>query len=990
MAPEQVRAKPTDARTDIWALGVLLYEILTCTRPFTGETTAELFSSVLRDPPAPMPAAIPDSLRAVVQKCLAKVPEDRYQRAADVRLLLEAAASVLKRGGRPKSDPKVASGAALPAPPMLNVAAGVIRFVGRDNELQKMQSVWERATDGERQLVLLAGEPGIGKTRLALEFATRRASEGATVLVGRSDEESLVPYQPFVEALNWYARVCPEAELRAQLAAIGGGAELGQLVPELVRRISDLPVPAPINADGQRYRLFETVRTLLSAASAVRPMLLVFDDLHWADKPTLLLLRHLLRSSEPSALCLVGTYRESELARTHPLAEVLADLRREQSVTRLSLRGLDEEQTRGLIDLVAGPDLPPRLTSLVVNSTDGNPFFIAEMLRHLSETGALRRLREPSSLGVADLGLPEGVKEVIGRRLSRLSEECNRALSLASVVGRDFDLDVLIALGDIAEDRLLDVIDEGIRAQLIGEVAGTPHRFTFMHALIRETLYGELTTTRRVRLHRRVGEAIEQLAGSKPSPPLADLAYHFAQAAPSGAADKAVDYATRAGDRAADGLALEEATRLYDMALQALDFKPAGAEAASRRADLHMRRARAFGALAQWALQKREVEQALQYLDEQQIVRRAELNLELAEASFFLLDIPSMERAATEALHLSERAGRPDMAADAIGWLGRERQARGDLSGAIERDRTAMTRGHARVVLMHAPLTLYLAGETTEAVEKAARAAELAGSSRDTTFAMFSLTHFGLSLGGVGRYAEAARVFEEVRRFGRKYGLAAPLARAISMSGGFHIAVFDFEGAQAIQSEARELASSAGFAPTVVSAGVDLLLIHARQHEPGREETLLRSTTELAANTPGWHEWLWRLRLTQTRAELALARGELDLALSEARDACVQSRARRRPKYEALGLMTSAVALHRLGRTIEAIADARHAIALARQTADPALLLQVLDTLLALDGDDELAAEARSVHDRILAALPDDIMRRRFTESEVVQRILRL
>ena len=797
MAPEQVRGGPADARTDIWALGVLLYEILAGTRPFHGATTAELFSSILHDPPAPMPPSTPDSLRWLVQKCLARLPDDRYQRAADVRLVLEATASVLRRGTRPKSDPSVASGAPLPPAPILNPAMGVIGFVGREDELAMMLAVWDRATRGERQLILLAGEPGIGKTRLAVEFARRRAAEGATVLVGRSDEESLVPYQPFVEALSWYARVCPEPDLRAQLAAIGGGAELGQLIPELVRRIADLPVPASMNAVGQRYRLLETVRALLAAASAVRPTVLILDDLHWADKPTLLLLRHLVRPSDTAALCIVGTYRESELARTHPLAEMLADLRREQVVTRVSLRGLDEKQTRGLIDMVAGRDLPPRLTSLVVDSTDGNPFFIAEMLRHLSETGALTRLREAAGFRVTDLGLPEGVKEVIGRRLSRLSEECNRALSLASVVGRDFDLDVLTALGDMAEDRLLDALDEAINAWLIGEIPGSPQRFTFMHALMRETLYGELTSTRRVRLHSRVGEASEQLAKGKPAPPLADLAYHFSQAAPAGTVDKAIDYATRAGDRAADALALEEAVRLYDMALQSLKFKVTGPEADARRVDLHTLRARAFGALGQWALQKREVEQALLHLGAQQIERRAELNLELAEASFFLLDIPSLERSAGEALELAEQVHRSDLAADAIGWLARGRQANGDLAGAIELDHTAIARGGGlkQVAVMHAPLSLYLAGQTDEAVVQAALAAEIARSSRDTAFVMFSLANFGLSLGGAGRYAEAARVFEEVRQFGRKYGVIPPLARAISMSAGFHLSVFDFEGA---------------------------------------------------------------------------------------------------------------------------------------------------------------------------------------------------
>lgn len=291
---------------------------------------------------------------------------------------------------------------------------------------------------------------------------------------------------------------------------------------------------------------------------------------------------------------------------------------------------------------------------------------------------------------------------------------------------------------------------------------------------------------------------------------------------------------------------------------------------------------------------------------------------------------------------------------------------------------------------MHGSLSLYLAGKTAEAIDEAARAAEMARSSRDTAFVMYSLSHFGLSLGSAGRYDEAAKVFAEVRRFGKKYGVLPPLARATSMSAGFHQSVFDFEAVETLQSEARELAESVDFAPTVVSANIDLLLMFARRHEPERAEQLLKDTTTRMANTRGWHLWLWELRMTQTRAELALARGNLEVAVAEARNSSNLSRARRRPKYEALGLITAARALQGLSRTYEAIEEARRALAVARQTADPALVLQAIDILIALDGDDQLAAEGLALTDRILSALPDETMRRRFTAAEVVQRIRRL
>ncbi len=993
MAPEQVRGGSVDARTDLWALGVLLHEMISREPPFAGATDSQLFLSILREEPATLPQHTPEPLRQIVHRCLAKDPADRYQRAADVRLLLEAVAAALRDRDTP-SVPRIASGSPLPASPLVNVATRAAAFVGREPELAVLEQAWTRAATGERQLLFIAGEPGIGKTRLACEFARGRASSGATVLAGRCDEEALVPYQPFVEALSWYSRLCPEADLRTQLAAVGGGAELGTLLPELRRRIPDLPTPSAMNPEGQRYRLFEGVAALLAQAAALHPVLLVFDDLHWADKPTLLMLRHLVRASSAASLCFVGTYRDSELARTHPLSEMLADFRREPAAARLSLAGLGEAHIKGLIDAFVAPAASSRLAHLVAENTDGNPFFIGEMLRHLSETGALAQLQAAPAGGMSAsaLSLPEGIKEVIGRRLSRLTDDCNRILSLAAVIGREFDVELLEGLGDLPEDRLLDAIDASVQAQLIFEVPHRAGRFSFAHALIRETLYSELTTARRVRVHRRVGEAIERLSQQRSDPPLADLAYHFVQAASADVADKAIDYATRAGDRAADALALEEAVRLYDMALQSLEIKAQSVEADVRRVDLHTRRARAFGALAQWTAQKADLEEALRHLDPQQIERRAELLVELTAASYWLLDLPSVERLGPQALELAERVHRPDVAANAIAWLAHARSGRGDSTGAIEMATAAIERASGGRTIAYAmlPLYLYLAGRAPDGIACGARATEMARGSRDTTFTMYALAHYALSLGSVGRYSEAAEIFDEVREFGRKYGVRPLLARATAMAAGLQLSLFDFKGGMALASEARELGQSAGFLPSVVSAGIDLLLTFARRHEPGQAESLLPETAAAAADARGSHRWLWESRLTQVRAELALARGAFDSAILEASEGISQSHIIRRPKYHALALVTRAHALHGLGQTADAIVDARRSVAVARSTADPLLLLNALDTLLTLAGDDTSADEARALEMRISSTLPSEMIRQRFSDSEVVQRLRHL
>jgi predicted ATPase len=555
-------------------------------------------AAILRDAPALLrlsPAAEP--IRAIIDTCLAKDPNHRYQRAEDVKLALLA---IAVGAASPTKSGRMVAQTAVQRPPLLERTPRESAFVGRERERGRLAGAWALAKAGRRQLCLMAGEPGIGKTRLSLEFARQCADENAIVLVGRCDEEALVPYQPFVEALGWYARTAPEQALRAAIPATSG-ADLAAFAPEFLARLPNLPEPTPMNAAGQRYRLFESVNGLLSTISAGVPVLVFIDDLHWADKPTLSMLRHVIRGSEPAALLLIGTYRESEVGAGHPLGELLADLRPESAVTRVVVAGLEAGEVGALISALSAANVPSSLARQVVESTGGNPFFVSEMARHLNETGLAG-------------GLPEGIREVILRRVSRLSEPCVRALTLAAVVGREFDLDVLEAVADLSENDLLDAIDEARQAQLIDEAAGKPGRYSFHHALIRNALYDGMASTRRVRIHRRVAEALEKVSAHLAEPPLADLAYHFTQAASAVVAQRAADYAIRAADRMAAALAHEEAARFYDYALQALDSMPAGPDIERQRVVIHRRRGRAFSNLGQWGNQRAALDQALNHL----------------------------------------------------------------------------------------------------------------------------------------------------------------------------------------------------------------------------------------------------------------------------------------------------------------------------------------------------------------------------------------
>jgi tetratricopeptide (TPR) repeat protein len=254
----------------------------------------------------------------------------------------------------------------------------------------------------------------------------------------------------------------------------------------------------------------------------------------------------------------------------------------------------------------------------------------------------------------------------------------------------------------------------------------------------------------------------------------------------------------------------------------------------------------------------------------------------------------------------------------------------------------------------------------------------------------WTLPHLGLALAASGRYGEAARVFEEVRSFGQEHEVWPFVARSISMSAGYHLDVFDFEGNEALAEEAREWAHSLSFLPPVVSSGLDLLMNFAQRQEVDRAERLVAEVADAVAQASGWHGWAWKLRLAEARAEMALARGDFEAALTWASEAVEQGRARGRVKYHVAGLRSRAAALVALGRAQEAVSNLRQAVALARPTGDPAMFLRAATALLALDGDDALAAEARAAAERILAALPDEDMRRRFEAAEPVRLLSRL
>jgi len=562
MSPEQAMGEHAEPRSDLYSLGVILYEMVAGQPPFLGDHLVAVVSQHVNTPPvAPSwhNPEIPAALEELILRLLAKSPTDRPENA---RRVLDELSSI------------AASGAALServvpqdTRSLSRLAAGV--FVGREPEIQVLRTALQEALSGHGRLVLLVGEPGSGKTRTAEQLNTYARMRNAEVLLGRCYEGEGAPaFWPWVQLIRPCVLDRDSAALQSLLGQ--GAAAVAQVVSEVRERMPGLDRLPDLDPEQARFRLFDSVTTFFRNAARTRPLVLILDDLHWADRPSLRLLEFLAREIKDARILIVATYRDIELGRQHPLAQTLAELARQGLSERIVLRGLGERDVARFIEMTSGVAPSPKLAASVHQETEGNPFFLNEVVKLLVAEGRLHQAEEPISWSFR---IPEGVREVIGRRLDHLSEAANRVLTVASAVGREFGMDMLEPLCEISEDRLLEALEEAVAARVITEVPRAAGRFSFSHSLVRETLYEELSSNRRVRLHRRIAEAIETLHSSSIELHVAELAHHFCQAASGGTPDKAIDYSMRAARRAAASLAYEEAAGHYERALEVLDQK---------------------------------------------------------------------------------------------------------------------------------------------------------------------------------------------------------------------------------------------------------------------------------------------------------------------------------------------------------------------------------------------------------------------------------
>lgn len=567
LSPEQALGQPVDSRADLYSLGVMLYELTSGRLPFVADDPLAIVSQHLHAPvvpPSTYNEQIPPLLEALILSLMAKQPDDRPASAAEVMRILSQVVGV---------QPKVEPSRALPL--LDRVVRG--RLVGRAQELSEAKALWQEVASGEARVLLISGEPGVGKTRLARELQSQVAVTGGIALAGECYAEGSAPFAPMtqiirqaIDHLSGDGSALPEYVL----------SDLIRLAPPLKSRYPNVPPNAPLEPQAEQQRLCEAVVALFASLSHQAPVFLLVEDAHWADGGTLSLLRHLTHRAHLPDLHLltVLTYREVELDEARALHDMLFELTRGGLAIRLKLPRLTKEQTGEMLAVMFQREITPEFLDGIYRETEGNPFFVEEVCRALIDQGKLYREggRWERGVSVAELDIPQNLRVAVRRRVGRLPEPAQEVLRLASIVGREFDWEILKEISDLGEDALIDALEGAERAQLIEEVRspagadrpGAPRfAFVFVHALVQHALQESVTGLRRQRLHGRVAAALERLYPRQLDDLAPRLGQHFAQA---GEWEKAAHYLLVAGDRAQSLFAYQEAIEAYQQALPIL------------------------------------------------------------------------------------------------------------------------------------------------------------------------------------------------------------------------------------------------------------------------------------------------------------------------------------------------------------------------------------------------------------------------------------
>jgi len=535
--------------------------------PFPGDDPVKVIFSHINDVPMKPSRIVPDidtELERVILKLLKKDPDERYQSAEKLKEALQSIGGVEERLAVAKPGVAVQPTVSLPSPEPIWARP----LVDRVDELATLKGCLDGVLRGEGSLVFVTGEAGIGKTRLLMELKAYAKLRGAVFLVGNCYREGAVPYKPWIEIAREYLRRS-RPELLYKVAGIYA-AEIVKLVPEAASKLSAIPPLPSLGPEGERLRLFEAITQFFINASRETPLVLFLDNLQWADLSTMQLLHHLGQSLRQERLTIVGAYRDLELEERKALSECLLDMNRERLFQTLPLRRLEASEVGVMVRQTFGDKVLPKLARIVYEKSGGNPFFVEEILRNLAE----ERMVQPGDKGwtvpdVSRVRIPKTVRAVVTQRLQHLDEACQRSLSLAAIVGREFDFQVLKEITGLEEDQLVNHLDECLTSGLIQECrVPTGEIYAFTDNQVRDVLYEGVSTVRKRRYHLQIGQILEKLHAKNLEEHADALAYHFKEGRDNA---KALEYFLKAGDKAKKVYANEEAFSYFESALDLLD-----------------------------------------------------------------------------------------------------------------------------------------------------------------------------------------------------------------------------------------------------------------------------------------------------------------------------------------------------------------------------------------------------------------------------------
>lgn len=797
-------------------------------------------------------------------------------------------------------------------------ASARVPLVGRTSELERLLGALDAAGQGRGSAVLLAGEAGIGKTQLAEALAAAASGGGMTVRWGRCHEDGgAPPFWPWLTPLRRQIAACEPATVEQQFAPVAGS--IVALLPEL-RGVLNLPIEPAGEPNSARFQLLAALAGFLCRSAAPPGLLIILEDLQWADPSSLLLLRGLAEEAADAPLLLLGTYREEEVDADHPLAETLAALTRLPHTERLFLGGLAEPEIAELLQAVGGSGATPVLTAAVAHATEGNPFFVVEFGRLLAGGG---QPWQADAAGERHLALPRSVREVIARRLARLSPACAEQLALAAVLGEEFGLATLEAASDRSSSELWPALEEAEHAHLIAAAPGVVGRYRFAHVLTRETIEDGLGGATRAWLHALAGAALERVWAHDPEPHLAELARHYQAAAPLGYAAQAAEYLVRAAAQAERLLAYEDAAGRYEAALALLDEY--GGEPERRAALLeHLGEAlllarydwpqgieRLEGALVLYRELARDEQAARVHLllgrylsampgvqdlpqaivhfhaaetlsggtDDEVTAGAAALGL--ASADFFMLDTDEVYRAADAAIRIGRQRDDIATAAEAAAWKAAQCSISGKLVEARrlgddawhQADRAGASQAAFTASWIRGSMSL-LGGEPNGAATWYQRELDRPRSERVVFQRIVLMMASTMPLVEMGDLDEARS-----RRRGIEDGPAPPQpwipgAHAVPVANG------DWQSAEKLLIAFARMLEQGGDQLTLCLALTDLARVVEAQDQPERAEALLREALDLAT-AGGEARAQLEMNVRPQLARLAAAAGRIDDARAQ-------------------------------------------------------------------------------------------------------------